>query len=159
MGWIQELLVAVVWAFFSSATFAIYCRIPPKQIVWGGLNGSLMWAIYAILSTHFLSVVGSIFVASLFTAAAARCLSVWRACPQTIFLIPGIFTLVPGAGIYNTMLSAIQRDMPAFMSKGFETLQIAAAIAIGIALATLIPLPRKRQTEKKNDLDEVMREK
>lgn len=159
MNWIWELIIAIVLALFSSAMFAIYCNIPPKQIIWGGLNGALMWGVYAVLSTYFLSLIGSIFVASLFAAAVSRFLSIWRSCPQTIFLIPGIFTLVPGAGIYSTMLSGIQRDMPAFRSKGFETIQIAAAIAIGIALATLIPLPKKHKAKKTDDVDEVIGEK
>ena len=46
----------------------------------------------------------------------------------------GIFPLVPGAGIYYTAYYFLRDDRSLFLNKGVETLKIALALALGIAL-------------------------
>ena len=56
-----------------------------------------------------------------------------------MFLIPGIFPLVPGAGIYYTAYYLIMNEMKSFSKKGTETFLIAGAIALGIVFGFAIP--------------------
>ena len=60
---------------------------------------------------------------------------------MTIFLLPGIFPLVPGAGIYYTAYYFLQGEQELFASKGGETFKVALALALGIALICSLPLP------------------
>ena len=64
--------------------------------------------------------------------------------PATVFIVTGIFPIVPGAGIYYTAYSLIVSDMALFQQKGMETLVLAGAIAIGILLGMGLPraIPR-----------------
>ncbi len=50
----------------------------------------------------------------------------------TSILIPGLIPLVPGSGIYHTMLSIIEKKPMEAFFKGIDTLNIAGAIALGI---------------------------
>ena len=80
-------------------------------------------------------------VATLPLTACARFFSVRHKAPVTIFLLPGIFPLVPGAGIYYTAYYFLRDDRTLFLNKGVETLKIALALALGIALVCSLPLP------------------
>ena len=81
------------------------------------------------------------FAATLILTALSRCFAVWRRTPITIFLICGIFPLVPGAGIYYTAYYFIVGDNAMAAAKGTETLKIAVAITLGIVL--ILSLPQK----------------
>jgi uncharacterized membrane protein YjjB (DUF3815 family) len=56
--------------------------------------------------------------------------------PATVYIIPGIIPLVPGGGMYETMLYSVlgNRETASFI--GFRTLSAAAAIAVAIAIAS-----------------------
>jgi uncharacterized membrane protein YjjB (DUF3815 family) len=56
--------------------------------------------------------------------------------PATVYIVPGIIPLVPGGGMYETMLFSVQGNMDAAAVTGFRTLTAAGAIAVGIALAS-----------------------
>ena len=65
--------------------------------------------------------------------------------PVTVFLLTGIFPLVPGAGIYYSAYYFIQGDNALALANGISTFKIAVALAVGIALVLGIPLPQKRR--------------
>ena len=67
---------------------------------------------------------------------------------MTIFLLPGIFPLVPGAGIYYTAYYFLQGEEVLFASKGAETFKVALALALGIALVCSLPLPGSHEPKK-----------
>jgi uncharacterized membrane protein YjjB (DUF3815 family) len=56
-----------------------------------------------------------------------------------VFLISGIFALVPGAGIYYTAYYFIMGDNAMAVAKGVETFKIAVALAVGIVLVLALP--------------------
>ena len=59
--------------------------------------------------------------------------------PVTVYLLAGIFPLVPGAGIYYTSYYFIMHDMEQFASKGAETIIIAGSIVFGIVFGFSLP--------------------
>ena len=67
---------------------------------------------------------------------------------MTIFLLPGIFPLVPGAGIYYTAYYFLRGEQALFASKGVETFKVALALALGIALVCSLPFPGGREGKK-----------
>ena len=74
--------------------------------------------------------------------ALSRLFAITHRAPVTLFLLCGIFPLVPGAGIYYTAYYFIRNDQRLCTNKGVETIKIAVAIALGIAVVCSIPLPR-----------------
>lgn len=56
-----------------------------------------------------------------------------------VFIVTGIFPLVPGAGIYHTAYALVSRNMEAFTLRGMQTLALAGAIALGILIGMGFP--------------------
>ena len=65
--------------------------------------------------------------------------AVVRKTPITVFLISGIFPIVPGAGIYYASYYLIMNDTILANAKGIETVKIAGEIALGIVVVLAIP--------------------
>ena len=61
-----------------------------------------------------------------------------------VFLLSGIFPLVPGAGIYYTAYYFIQGNNALALSNGISTFKVAVALAIGITLVLCVPLPKRK---------------
>lgn len=81
--------------------------------------------------------------ATFFAAAAvvflSRLFAVMERCPATLFMIPGIFPLVPGAGIYWTAYYIVTDQMELASRTGFSAIKAAVAIVLGIIFVFEIP--------------------
>ena len=62
-----------------------------------------------------------------------------RRCPVTLFLVPGIFPLVPGVGIYWTAYYLVTDRSALASQQGSTTLRSAVAIVLGILLVLEMP--------------------
>ena len=82
---------------------------------------------------------GSTFFATVLVVFLSRLSAVRRHCPVTIFLVAGIFPLVPGAGIYWTAYYVVTDQLAKASDRGFQTLKIAVAIVLGILFVFEFP--------------------
>jgi uncharacterized membrane protein YjjB (DUF3815 family) len=73
-----------------------------------------------------------VFFATAQVAFTALLLSILRKCPVTVFLICGIFPLVPGAGIFWTSYNIVANEYSSAAETGFVALKVTVAIAFGI---------------------------
>ena len=105
------------------------------------MDGALGWAVYSVMMLVQPSTVMATLVAVIPLTLLARIFAVVRKAPVTVFLLCGIFPLVPGAGIYYTAHHFIRGDTELFGIKGSETLKIAMEMALGISLVLGLPLP------------------
>ncbi len=123
----------------ATVSFAVIFNAPRKEWLYTALTGALGWIIYYIMTSRGISSVISCLMATFFLTLISRVLSAIRKCPVTMYLLPGIFPLVPGAGIYYTSYYFIMNDLKNFSDMGSNTFQTAGAIAIGIIFASAIP--------------------
>lgn len=135
----MSIILQTLVAFFATVSFAVLFQVPRHQYFWSGITGSLGWLCYLLVNQSYGSVVVASFAATLALTAVSRFFAVWRKTPITIFLICGIFPLVPGAGIYYTAYYFIIGDNAMAAAKGTETLKIAVAITLGIVIILSIP--------------------
>lgn len=127
-------------AFVSTIAFAIIFHTPRRQYIFAGFVGAFGWLIY-IVHMHFTNdAVFASFFAALGLTYLGRIFSFARRAPLPVFLLSGIFPIVPGAGIYYTGYHIFMNDNAAALSTGMETIKIAIAIALGIGI--VISLPR-----------------
>ena len=56
--------------------------------------------------------------------------------PVTTFIVCALIPLVPGGGMYYTMLEVIQGNVQEALVKGLETLSIAGVLALGILVVS-----------------------
>jgi uncharacterized membrane protein YjjB (DUF3815 family) len=80
----------------------------------------------------------SLFTASFIAGFYSEILARFLKTPVTTFSICSIIPLVPGGGMYYTMLESVQGDINKFLNTGLNTLSSAGAIAVGILLASSI---------------------
>lgn len=154
MNIILNYIVMAAVSFVASACFSVIFNLPKKQIIYAGFVGMVGWLIYIALVNTWLSAIFASFYATVGLALLARIFSYLRKSPVTMFLIPGIFPLVPGAGIYSTGYSMFMGSTVEALTIGVETFQIAIAIALGIGIVLSLPhclfKPVRRVNEKNN---------
>lgn len=134
-----DLLFQFLMALVSMVAFAFIFHAPKKEILFIGLTGALGWLTFMIATFFGMTTVWASFIAAIVITWVSRTLSYKRQEPITTFLICGIFPIVPGAGIYYTGYYFFMGQNALGMSKGFETLKIAIAIAIGISIISTLP--------------------
>lgn len=130
-----EFFVAMV----ATVSFAILFNAPKKEVLYCGFTGAVGWIVYYAMTQNEINSVFAALVATFCLTIISRCLAVIRKHPVTMYVLPGIFPLVPGAGIYYTAyyLFIGNTEMSGF--KGLETLEIAGAIVFGIIFGFGIP--------------------
>lgn len=133
------LLVQFVLAALGTLGFAVMFQCPPRHYAFSALVGGLGWTVYLVaLELSGLAAVAC-FISALVLTVLARLASVLRKTPVTVFLLAGMFPLVPGAGIYNTAYQLFAGNGGMAAQKGLETLVIAGTIALGILFGSAVP--------------------
>ncbi len=134
-----EYLYQFLIAFGGTMAFAVLFHVPPRQYLACGLTGAAGWLVYTWMMQLQPSTVVASLVAVLPLTALARLFSTRRRAPITLFLLCGIFPLVPGAGIYYTAYYFITGQTGLTVEKGTETIKIAGALALGMVLVLSLP--------------------
>lgn len=142
------MILQIILSFIATVSFAVLFHVPRQQYFFCGLTGACGWLCYLLVTENGGSVVLASFVAAIALTFISRILAVVRKMPITVFLICGIFPIVPGAGIYYTAYYIMMNENALASAKGMETLKIAVAISLGIALVISLPyrLFSKKQT-------------
>lgn len=131
-------LSSVVFAFFGTMGFTIMFNSPKNSIVKASGIGALGWLAYLIALDYQHSVIMATFVAAVTVGLLGELFASKFRSPATVFIIPGIIPLVPGYGIYYTMISIITKDYHTAANKGFETLFVALAISTALIITSTI---------------------
>lgn len=128
----------------ATIAFGITFQVPRRHYLAAGITGAVGWMVY-IFGVELLGMSPAIatLVATLPLTGCARFFSITHKAPVTIFLLPGIFPLVPGAGIYYTAYYFIQGNNALALAHGISTFKIAVALAVGIALVLGLPMPKR----------------
>ncbi|MGB4658239.1 MAG: threonine/serine exporter family protein [Mobilitalea sp.] len=126
------MIIQVISAFFATAAFAVLFFLPKKYIIQAGVTGSIGWLIYLILMELTSDKVWATFAATLIIALTSHILARIYKTPVTMFLIPGVIALVPGAGMFQIVQSIIENELDNTAYYFLQTLQMAGAIALGI---------------------------
>ena len=127
-------------AFAGTVGFAILFGVPRKHYIPAGLVGVLGWLLYLVLFRYAgLTPAVSTLISTVFIGIMSRVSAVIMKCPAAVFLICGIFCLVPGAGIFWSTYYLVSSQLDLSSSAGFTAAKIAIAIVLGIILAMELP--------------------
>lgn len=135
LNWALQTIVA----FAATIAFSVIFHAPRRELLYTGLTGAAGWLVYVLATAMGSGVVGASFLATLALTWLSRVFSFSRKAPVTVFLICGIFPLVPGAGIYYTGYHFFAGNDSLALDKGLETIKIAIAIALGIGIVLSLP--------------------
>ena len=135
----------LVAQFFLAAagtlSFAILFACPRRLLPYCALVGGVGWLVYELAVLLGADSTTASLLAVIPLTLLARIFAVALKTPVTIFLLTGIFPLVPGAGIYYAAYYFIQGSNELALANGISTFKIAVALAVGIALVLGLPMP------------------
>lgn len=134
------LLVQGLGAFVGTVAFALLFGVPTKQYLGTGLVGALGWLSYLLLVRYagFTATVATL-AATILVGVLSRAFAVRGKCPAAVYLLCGIFPLVPGAGIFWCTYYLISSQFGLSSTAGFMAAKAAVAIVLGIILAMELP--------------------
>jgi len=133
------MIIQFIVCFAATLSFAILFSAPKRQLIFCGLTGAAGWLVYLLLMETNAGIAVANLAASFTLTLMSRIFAALERHPVTVYLLAGIFPLVPGAGIYYTSYYFIMHEMESFASKGAETLMVAGSIAFGIVFGLSLP--------------------
>lgn len=133
----MKLLLEVLWAGIATSGFAILFDLHPRDVPLAFIGAAVGWWVYSVTAA------ASSQSTAYFAAAAAIGLicevgAVVLRRPAFIFIVCAILPIVPGSGMYYTMLESVRGNLTGSLNAGFETLQAAGAIAAGLAISSAL---------------------
>lgn len=136
----DSLLFQTLAAYLGTAAFAILFGVPRKEYLASGCIGALGWFAYLILTRYAgCSIPIAVSIATTLVCVSSRFAAVWRKCPSTVFLLCGIFPLVPGAGVFWFTYYLLSSAFKLSFTSGFIAGKAAIAIVLGIIIAMELP--------------------
>ncbi len=147
---LPELILALV----ASVAFGCLYNVPLRSLLVGGLAGMCSWLGLRLV----MGAGGGTIMATLVGALSVGIVGEWAArhlrAPASIFILPGIVPLVPGAVAYSAMLAFLRGDVGVGATRTLETVFSAGAIAAGLIITgslarvlTSAPRQNKGQAE------------
>ena len=97
-----EILGQLLAACVGTAAFSALFGVPKKYWLDCGICGAVGWGVYLVVMAAYQTPIIGTFAASAVLTMLSRCLAIQRKAPTILFLVCGIFPLVPGAAIYYT---------------------------------------------------------
>lgn len=125
-----------IFAFIATFGWTVFFNAPKKDLIPCSINGAIGWSVYVLLQRYTHNSAFSNFVASFLVTLISEFLARKLKRPAILYIIPGIIPLVPGLGIYNTMLYMVQGSFIKAVELGTEVALIAGAIVLGMVVVT-----------------------
>ncbi len=133
----QELL-QIITGFIGSLGFAVLFNLRGKRMIAAALAGLFSWTLYLLLSHVIANEPLNYFIVAMAVSLYAEIMARVMKTPTTTFITTSLIPLIPGGSLYYTMAYAFESDPERFLEKGLATLQLAAALALGIIVATTL---------------------
>lgn len=131
-------LTQLAASLVGTIAFSLLFGIPKKYYAACGTIGMTGWGAYLFFHL-FMGPTFSTVLATVIVVFLSRYAAVLLECPATVFLIAGIFPLIPGGGIYWTTYYLVVGMQNLATKTGYSAVKTAAAIVLGIVLVSLIP--------------------
>lgn len=139
--------VQVAISLIATTAFAILFGVPRRHYLPAGLVGMAGWIVYLIMMRYLnAGPFAANFLAATVVAFLSRYFARIRRCPRTVFLICGIFPLIPGGGVFWSAYYIASGQLSAALSAGFLAVEVTIAIVLGIIVsANVFNNPSVRQ--------------
>ena len=134
----MPIIMHFIYSFFATVGFSVFLNAHKSTLFPCGFVGAVGWTVYYYLFNSSAGDILSNFVAALLVSWMSEILARKLKQPAIVFIIPGIIPLVPGLGMYNTMLFLVQNDYNKAIAKGADVLFVGGAISLGVLIVTAL---------------------
>ncbi|MBE6588580.1 MAG: threonine/serine exporter [Ruminococcaceae bacterium] len=149
----QAEILQIITGFLGSLFFAVLFNVRGKKLIFAALGGFLSWALFVLFKFITPNEAFRYFLVAVLISVYAEILARVLKTPTTTFIISALIPLIPGGSLYYTMSSLLEGSSESFLEKGIYTLELAAALALGIVLTSavtkMITAAGMRKKEKK----------
>ena len=145
------IFIHFIAAFIAVVSFSINLEIPKKHLIIVGIVGALGWITYIICDYLKLPNILSYFISTLLVAILSLILSKILNAVSTIFLIPGILPIVPGAAMYKMIYFLINNNWKESVYQLLQVILITGGIALAIFITESIKRIKIIRKEQKNE--------
>ncbi|MBP5571473.1 MAG: threonine/serine exporter family protein [Bacteroidales bacterium] len=134
------ILMQALAAFVGTVGFSVIFGVPRRNYLQTALVAMIGWVAYlALFRFTVLGPAISTFAATVIVASLARAFASWFKTPSTVYLIPGVFPMIPGGGIFWTTFFLVSSRLHMALQSGMLALEVTAAIVLGIVLVSALP--------------------
>ena len=151
----MNILLSTLYASLGTLCFAVLFHVPQRHYIRCAAVGGVGWLVYLLAMALGAGCVSATLAASVPLALLSRWYAVKARAPATVFLLCGIFPLVPGAGIYYTAYYFVSGQMALFSAKLAEVIKVALALSVGIAVVLSVPLPHSHVYGPKGEVEKA----
>lgn len=123
-------------ALMGTSSFAILFGAPRRHYLSAGIVGTIGWLVYlAVMRMTPAGPFAATFVAATVVAFISRYFAVRFRCPSTVFLICGVFPMIPGGGVFWSAYYVASEQLSSALAAGMLSVKITIAIVLGIIIA------------------------
>ena len=134
---IWDVLINLVFSYIATVGFALTVNIPHRVIHWSGICGCAGWMVYWLVTEASGGRMISNTLGAFAVGLVAVVLAKWKKCPVTLFSVPGLVPLVPGAPAYMVVRRLIDGKYIAAQQMMMRVAIVTVSIALGFLLSTL----------------------
>ena len=134
----MNIIIQVVFSYLATVAFGLFINVPRNALNLAGLSGMLGWMTYWLIMKAGIDSIFANFTAGLVVGLLGLIFSQIKHMPVTIFNIPGLVPLVPGASAYQALTLLLDGRTVLGLDKLFDVVMISGAIAIGYVCSQLI---------------------
>ena len=134
----EQIIRAVLGAFFGTVGFAMLVHAPKRSCLVSGLIASLSYLIYWLMSFLNLPEPMAIFIGSLFGSLTGLLCARRMKIIGTVFLMSAVVPVVPGLGLYRMMAALGRGQLSVGARTGVQAMITVAMIALGLGAGAFI---------------------
>lgn len=131
-------ILQIFSGFIGTLAFGVLFNIRGIRLVFTAIGGFVSWLMVVLLSYIIESEPINYFIVAFLVSIYAEIMARVIKTPTTTFITTALIPLIPGGSLYYTMTYAFDSDFERFFEKAIYTLQLAAALALGIIIATTV---------------------
>lgn len=121
-------------SFFACLFFAVIYNTPKKELPFCGLAGCSGYAIcYYFTAQRGMPMWGA-FLGTALICIISRSFATRHKMPVMMYVLPAIFPIVPGAGIYYALYSFMINDLNGAAQLGINAFKIAGVIVLAMLI-------------------------
>lgn len=136
----SSLFIQALSACIGTVSFAILFGVPRNLYAVGGVIGTVVWLCY-LVAFRYADTTAPVatLIAAFLVCILSRYAAVPFKTPGNVFVICGLFVLVPGAGLFWFMYYLLSGNLDMSWTTGFTAAKVAVAVVFGIILGMELP--------------------
>lgn len=136
---LEKLILNMIYCFTATWFFALIMNSPKKVLFHSSIISSIGYMVYFLcISTGKITL--GFFMGTLTIVCLGEIMARTIKMPATIFIFPALIPIVPGLGLYQTMLAFVQDDIFDALKIGVNAILNIGSMAIAMTLMSLLAL-------------------